>query len=45
MLPACVLFNSCVRAALRAAMPLPDLTADRAATLSVEHLVNPARSR
>ena len=30
---------------LRAAMPLPDLTADRAATLVVEHLVNRTRSR
>ena len=34
-----------VRAMLRAAMPLPDLTADRAAALVVEHLVNRARSR
>ena len=34
-----------VRAMLRAAMPLPDLTADRAAALVVEHLVNPTRSR
>jgi len=30
---------------LRAAMPLPDLTADRAAALVVEHLVNRTRSR
>jgi SRSO17 transposase len=34
-----------VRAMLRAAMPLPDLTADRAAALVVEHLVNRTRSR
>jgi SRSO17 transposase len=34
-----------IRAMLRAAMPLPDLTADRAAALVVEHLVNRTRSR
>jgi SRSO17 transposase len=34
-----------VRTMLRAAMPLPDLTADRAAALIVEHLVNRTRSR
>jgi SRSO17 transposase len=34
-----------VRAMLRAAMPLPDLAADRAAALVVEHLVNRTRSR
>ena len=34
-----------VRAMLRAAMPLPDLTADRAAALVVEHLVTRTRSR
>jgi SRSO17 transposase len=34
-----------LRAMLRAAMPLPDLTADRAAALVVEHLVNRTRSR
>jgi SRSO17 transposase len=34
-----------VRAMLRAAMPLPNLTADRAAALVVEHLVNRTRSR
>jgi len=34
-----------VRTMLRAAMPLPDLTADRAAALVVEHLVNRTRSR
>ena len=34
-----------VRTMLRAAMPRPDLTADRAAPLVVEHLVNRARSR
>ena len=34
-----------VRALPRAAMPLPDLTADRAAALVVEHLVNRTRSR
>jgi SRSO17 transposase len=34
-----------VRAMLRAAVPLPDLTADRAAALVVEHLVNRTRSR
>ena len=30
---------------LRAALPLPDLTAERAAALVVEHLVNRTRSR
>jgi len=34
-----------VRSMLRAAMPLPDLTPDRAAALIVEHLVNRTRSR
>jgi SRSO17 transposase len=34
-----------VRTMLRAAMPLPDLTHDRAAALVVEHLVNRTRSR
>jgi hypothetical protein len=34
-----------VRTMLRAAIPLPDLTADRAAALVVEHLVNRTRSR
>jgi hypothetical protein len=34
-----------VRSMLRAALPLPDLTADRAAALVVEHLVNRTRSR
>jgi hypothetical protein len=34
-----------VRSMLRAAMPLPDLTPDRAAALVVEHLVNRTRSR
>jgi hypothetical protein len=34
-----------VRALLRAALPLPDLTADRAAALVVEHLLNRTRSR
>ena len=34
-----------VRSRLRAAMPLPDLTADRAAALVFEHLVNRTRSR
>ncbi len=34
-----------VRTMLRAALPLPDLTADRAAALVVEHLVNRTRSR
>jgi SRSO17 transposase len=34
-----------VRTMLRAAMPLPDLTTDRAAALIVEHLVNRTRSR
>jgi hypothetical protein len=33
-----------VRAMLRAALPLPDVTADRAAALVVEHLVNRTRS-
>ena len=34
-----------VRTMLRAAMPLPDLTHERAAALVVEHLVNRTRSR
>jgi SRSO17 transposase len=34
-----------VRTMLRAAMPLPDLTHDRAAALIAEHLVNRTRSR
>ena len=34
-----------VRTMLRAAMPLPDVTHDRAAALVVEHLVNRTRSR
>jgi SRSO17 transposase len=34
-----------VRSMLRAALPLPDLTPDRAAALVVEHLVNRTRSR
>jgi len=34
-----------VRSMRRAALPLPDLTADRAAALIVEHLVNRTRSR
>ena len=42
-LPALSVAN--VRAMLRAAMPLPDLTAERAAALVVEHLVNRTRSR
>jgi SRSO17 transposase len=42
-LPALSVAN--VRAMLRAALPLPDLTADRAAALVVEHLVNRTRSR
>jgi SRSO17 transposase len=42
-LPALSVAN--VRAMLRAAMPLPDLTADRAVALVVEHLVNRTRSR
>jgi hypothetical protein len=42
-LPALSVAN--VRAGLRAALPLPDLTADRAVALVVEHLVNRTRSR
>jgi SRSO17 transposase len=34
-----------VRTMLRAAMPLPDLTTDRAVALIIEHLVNRTRSR
>jgi SRSO17 transposase len=34
-----------VRAMLRAALPLPELTPDRAAALVVEHLINRTRSR
>ena len=34
-----------VRLMLRAAMPLPELTAHRAAALIIEHLVNRAHSR
>ena len=42
-LPALAVAN--VRSRRRAALPLPDLTADRAAALVVEHLVNRTRSR
>lgn len=42
-LPALSVAN--VRAMLRAALPLPDLTADRAAALVVEHIVSHTRSR
>jgi hypothetical protein len=34
-----------VRAMLRAALPLPNLAADRAVALVIEHLINRTRSR